>query len=576
LDTGPSWRAAVSAWASEELRAVRAEWSSANRWILMRRLVLPTLVVWGTAADIAERPWRGAAALVVIVALLARFTWPSAALLLVVAAANTVAAGVIAVPVIAYGAGRRIASLRRAGAVFTLASATLALKVLMSVVPGSSDAEPWGFALLLATAFAGVGLILPGTIGALTGERARRSEALRERNAILERAQTLGDEQARMQERARIAGEMHDLLGHRLSLISLHAGALELRTRQSAPELSEQAAVMRTTAKTALDELREVLGILKVDSHPKDTDGHGDDAGTRADVSALVLASQRAGADVQLRWTGDDTTGLDGTIRRALHRVVREALTNAHKHAAAATTQVVVERGAEQIRVEVRNGLGTPGARTAPGTSMGLVGLRERVRLAGGTIHAGADGERTEFVVSALLPLVPAATLPGDVDRADTTIGQTDLAGRQTARSTSVAETGSLNGSPHTGSTKTMSKPTKTMLFVLLGVVAVCCGGGVIGLKVFERKVAEGSISPETYKRVQVGQPEDQVRKAVGAKGSIAKDSLTGDEPPIPAGATCLYAYSSEPSRDNSRSVYRFCMAGGKLVQKREIQQGRS
>ncbi|HEV8173426.1 MAG TPA: hypothetical protein VGP91_07240, partial [Actinoplanes sp.] len=65
MDTGPSWRAAVSTRASEELRAVRAEWSSANRWILMRRLVLPTLVVWGTAADIAERPWRGGAALVV-------------------------------------------------------------------------------------------------------------------------------------------------------------------------------------------------------------------------------------------------------------------------------------------------------------------------------------------------------------------------------------------------------------------------------------------------------------------------------------------------------------------------------
>jgi signal transduction histidine kinase len=572
LDTGPSWRAAVSAWASERLRAVRADWSSVNRWVLTRRLVLPALVVWGMAAEIAERPLRGAAGLVVIVALLARFTWPSAALLLAVASVDTVAAGVIAVPVIAYRAGRRIASLRRAGAIFALASATLTLKVLASVVPGSSDAEPWGLALLLATAFAGVGLILPGTIGALTGERARRSEALRERNAILERAQTLGDEQARMQERARIAGEMHDLLGHRLSLISLHAGALELRTRQTAPELSQQASVMRTTAKTALDELREVLGILKVDSHHEGTDGHGDDAGTRTDLSALVFASQRAGADVRLTWTGDDTTGLDGTIRRALHRVVREALTNVHKHAAGAATHVVVERGAEQIRVEVRNGLGTPGTRTTPGTSMGLVGLQERVRLAGGTIHAGADSERTEFVVRVLLPLVPAATVPGHSDRADTTIDQTDLAGRQTARSASIAETGSLNGSPDTGSTKTMSKPTKTTLFVLLGVVAVCCGGGVIGLKVFERKVAEGSISPETYTRVQVGQPEDQVRKAVGEKGSIARESLTGDEPPIPTGATCLYAYSSELARDGSRSVYRFCMAGGKLVQKQEIQ----
>jgi signal transduction histidine kinase len=162
------------------------------------------------------------------------------------------------------------------------------------------------------------------------GERARRFEALRERNTILERANRLHAEQARLQEQARIAGEMHDLLGHRLSLISLYAGALEMGTRQGAPALSEQATLVRTTARTALDELRQVLGILKVAAPRPDADGHGDDAGTRADVSALVLASQRAGVPVQLEWDGEDLVGLDGRIRRAVHRVVREALTNVH------------------------------------------------------------------------------------------------------------------------------------------------------------------------------------------------------------------------------------------------------
>jgi signal transduction histidine kinase len=391
------------------LRAVRAEWSALSRWVLVRRLLLPALLGWGLAPEIAQHPWRGVGVGLVLVALLARFSWPAAALLLVAASVDTVAAGIVAIPVIAYGAGHRIPSLRRAGPVFALASGVLAVKVLIITGPVSGD-SPWEPTLLLGAAIAVGGLILAGALGALAGERAQRADTLRDRNAILERAHRLGDEQARMSERARIAGEMHDLLGHRLSLISLHAGALELKTRHTAPELSEQASMLRTTTKAALDELRDVLGILKVDAHLTDTDGHGDDAGTRADLSALVLASERAGVDVQLVWTGDDTAELDGNVRRALHRVVREALTNVHKHAPGAATRVAVERRAERIRVEIRNGLGAPGTRSAPGASMGLVGLQERVRLVGGTLRAETDHERAEFVVSASIPLEPSVS----------------------------------------------------------------------------------------------------------------------------------------------------------------------
>lgn len=423
VDTRPAWRAAVSARVSPELRAVRAEWSAPSRWILIRRLLLPGLVGWSAVPEVVADPWLGPGAFLVVVALLARFTWPAAALLLAVAAVSTPAAGIVAVPVIAYGAGRRIPSLPRASAVFALASVALAVKVLLV-----NAADGWETAWLLAATSVGLGLILPAAVGALAGERTRRADALRERNALLERAHHLGDEQARMNERARIAGEMHDLLGHRLSLISLHAGALELRTRHTAPDLSEEASVLRTTAKTALDELREVLGILKVDALAPDVDGHGDDAGTRADVSALVLASQRAGVAVQLAWTGEDATWLDGKVRRALHRVVREALTNVHKHAPGAATQVTVERGTQWIRVEVRNALGASGGRPNPGARMGLVGLQERVQLAGGTIRAGTDRERGEFMVSALLPLVASAsaTAPGGPPDAAASAGQPD------------------------------------------------------------------------------------------------------------------------------------------------------
>jgi len=553
------------------LRAARDDWAAVSRWVLARRLVLPALLGWAMAGQVGGHPWRGVEAALVVVALLARFTLPATALLVVVALVTAPPVGAVAVPVIAYAAARRITSPRRAGAVFALASAVLAVNIAIR-----SASVPSVLTASLTGAVVGVGLILPGAVGALAGERARRFETLHERNTILERAHRLGDEQARMQERARIAGEMHDLLGHRLSLISLHAGALEMGTRQGAPALSEQAALVRTTARTALDELREVLGILKVDAPRPDTDGHGDDAGTRADVSALVLASQRAGVPVELDWTGADLTGLDGRIRRAVHRVVREALTNVHKHAPGATTHVLVEHGAEWIRVEVRNDLPAHRGRPAPGTSMGLVGLEERVRLVGGTIRAGANSDRTLFVVAALLPLVVAPdgsapdAPPRDPDGDATTIDHTGVVDRQTATTLSDADTAPGIVSLTKGST--MHRPAKTVLYVLLATVVVCCGGGLIGAKVLVDKMNDASITPETYNAVQTGQPEDQVRKTVGDKGSTARDVLTAPEPPIPAGAHCTYALSSRTLHDINQLVYRFCFAGGKLVEKREIQ----
>jgi signal transduction histidine kinase len=567
VEDRPSWRVALSRRVRAEWHTVRDDWAAIGRWALVRRLVLPVLFAWTMAGEDGGHPWWWVVEIVLVVfALLARFTLPAAALLVAVALCTVPSAAALAVPVAAYGAGRRIAAPRRAIAVFALASTVLALSVAVQIAP-----PLWAMVAVLAGTVVGVGLILPGAVGALVGERARRVEALRERNTILERAHRLGDEQARMQERARIAGEMHDLLGHRLSLISLHAGALEMGTRQSAPALSEQASLVRTTAKTALDELREVLGILKVDAPDPDTDGHGDDAGTRADVSALVLASQRAGIPVQLTWEGDDLVGLDGQIRRAAHRVVREALTNVHKHAPGATTDVVVERGTDWVRVEVRNALPARRGWPAPGTSMGLVGLQERVRLVGGTIRFGASIDNTLFVVAALLPLVPAPSALADADHA-TTIDHAGLVDRQTSVAPSGTETGSHIGSLTRGSTATMRKPVKTFLYVLLGVVVLCCGGGLIGAKVMSTKAKEASITPERYDAIQLGQAEDQVRKAVGEKGSFAKDTLFGEEPPVPAGSRCAYALSSRTVNDMSQLVYRFCFAGGKLVEKREIQ----
>jgi len=389
--------------------ALRAIWnwsSATGRRGRVRRLLLPFLIGWFMAADLRDSPVRLAAAALVVATVLARFRWPAAALLLASACLSVApAAALVAVLVLAYGAAYRISSPYRACAVLAAAWVLVALSALHRI------ADPADAQSLALAAMAGVSCLAPpAAVGALAGARARRLLDLRERNEILRQANLLGESQAKMAERARIAGEMHDLLGHRLSLISLHAGALELGTRATAPQLSEQALLVRTTAKQALDELRQVLGILNADAGrdgPDPEAGDHADTGTRADVDALVLASCRAGTPVELQWVGDDLTALDRPVRRAVHRLIREALTNVHKHAPGMPTRVRVEHRAETVGVEIGNRLPTPPATIAaaatPGTGLGLMGLHERVRLAGGTLTTGPDADR--FVVRALLPI---------------------------------------------------------------------------------------------------------------------------------------------------------------------------
>ena len=253
-------------------------------------------------------------------------------------------------------------------------------------------------------------LVLPALAGRLLGRRRPLVRLLQERNAYLEQARALSEESARMQERHRIAGEMHDLLGHRLSLISVHAGALELATGRQAPALAGQAELLRTTAGTALHELREILGVLR------HTDLAGEERGTREDITDLVTGSRQAGSTVELDWSVPDTAEVGFPARQAIHRVVREGLTNALKHAAGAHTRVVVRDTGGAVEVSVTNGAPPAGARSRGGTSSGLVGCEERVSLLGGTFEAGAlaDGG---FRIAAWLPREGTAVPGGPAGR---------------------------------------------------------------------------------------------------------------------------------------------------------------
>ena len=551
--------------ARDEVSAVRRHVADMNRWRLLRWLVVPLLFLWTAVPEVLARPWHAVPVLVAIAALLARYRRPAMALL-AVATVSAVPAVVVALPFLAYGAGRRPASGRRAAATFAAAGIVAGVGALTWL----ADTLTWPTRVALMAGYVTTVVLLPGAVGAIGGERVRRIEYLRERNAILERAQRLGDLRARMLERARIAGEMHDLLGHRLSLIALYAGALELRTRDHQPALNTQADLIRSTAGTALDELREVLGLLRVDSGRPDGEGPADSVGKRADVESLVDSSRAAGQTVTLVWEGGDLTDVDVRVRRAVHRVVRESLTNVHKHAPGAPARMTVRLDAVRASVEVRNTLRSP--HTPPSsTGLGLVGLQERARLIGGTVTARRDAD--EFVLTASLPLaVPETPAVSGSDHADPHIVRELLDDVQTPGGEPVPDAGRTTETSPTRSIDTMSKPAKIILACLIGAAVLVCGGGGIAVYVFATKADRASISSAQYDAVRSGQTREQVQRTIGDVGSLGRMAVDQDrEPPVPSGARCDYAISEDSKDDVPTYVYRFCYVDDKLVEKQQL-----
>ena len=227
-------------------------------------------------------------------------------------------------------------------------------------------------------------------------DRARRAEAEQGRRVA----------EARAFERTRIAREMHDVLAHRLSLLATYAGAIEYRPDAPPEQLAEAAGVVRAGAHQALDELREVITVLRDDVGPD-----GGDQGQRpqpglADLPRLVAESRDAGENVQLDDRVSEPAAVPGAAGRTAYRVVQEGLTNARKHAPGQPVQVVLDgRPGDRLLIDIRNPLrdGSPAPAAMAGSGTGLIGLTERVRLAGGEL----DQQITpagEFRLCARLP----------------------------------------------------------------------------------------------------------------------------------------------------------------------------
>jgi signal transduction histidine kinase len=248
-------------------------------------------------------------------------------------------------------------------------------------------------------------IALPTAWGMYIRARRQLIWTLRERAERAEAEQRMLADQARLGERTRIAREMHDVLAHRISMMALHAGGLQLRPDLPADEVRETAELLRDTAHQALEELRGVIGVLRDDSPAElAVPAPAAPQPTLHDIPALVDQTRRAGAKIDFVMEVPPDIEPPVALGRDAYRIVQEALTNVAKHARGTATSVaVVGRPGQGLHVGVRNRLPLDrGGSLLPGSGTGLLGLEERVTLAGGTLRHGPD-PTGDFVVDARL-----------------------------------------------------------------------------------------------------------------------------------------------------------------------------
>ncbi|WP_405902999.1 histidine kinase [Streptomyces sp. NBC_00656] len=356
-----------------------------------------------------------------------------------------------------------------------------------------------------------------------------------ERAGQLEREQRLVAEQARSRERTRIAQDMHDVLGHELSLIALSAGALKL-----APGLDEShraaAGKIRARAAASVERLGEVIGLLR-----EEADGPPGPPGTG--IPQLVAEAAAAGLPVTLHAEGDPAA-MPPPAARAAHRVVREALTNAAKHAPRARVDVRLVHGGGVTTVRVENGPAPgPTARTdAPGTGLGLIGLDERVRLAGGTFTHGPydDG----FAVVARLPHTPPVRLPA-----------------------AVPETVRQDLPPEHRHARSRVRRALVLAVVLPSAAWAVLSAALMGWDIYSAR--QSVLDPGDYARLRVGQEQASATHLLPDRET--RQRPVAGEPKGP-GVTCAYyAMTADRFDDRSGDAYRLCFRDGRLLSKEAL-----
>lgn len=259
----------------------------------------------------------------------------------------------------------------------------------------------WSIAILASNDFFGPELLAGVAWPALavaSGDAVRsHREAIAAAEGRAARAEATREEEARRrvaEERLHIARELHDVVAHRIAVINVQSGVAAHLIRTS-PDGAEQAlATVRSSARQVLDELADVLSVLRSDDDPASTDP----TPTIADVPALITSFGDAGLHVELDPSGE-LPAVGDAVGIAVYRTLQEALTNAHKHGRG-EARVAFSEGPDVVHLVVTNAISDA---AGPSSGFGLVGMRERVHAVGGELTVGPRADGT-FVVEATFP----------------------------------------------------------------------------------------------------------------------------------------------------------------------------
>jgi signal transduction histidine kinase len=273
-------------------------------------------------------------------------------------------------------------------AAYTLGASRSAwlLTLAAIVVPATFALIVFGGQIPPLSRFVGPYVVLgvPWLAGYAIAQQRRRAEASQDKAARLEQEQALATQAALADERARIARELHDVVAHHVSVMVIQAGAAR-QVLETAPEQAKTALqTVEATGREALSEMRHMVGLLSPDGSQL---GLAPQPGV-LQLEALVQRVSEAGLPVVLRVEGQAHT-LPAGVDLAAYRIIQEALTNALTHASQAKTEVVLRYGATGLAVEVLDEGREAAGATGRSTGHGLVSMRERTALYGGTFEAG-------------------------------------------------------------------------------------------------------------------------------------------------------------------------------------------
>ncbi|MEU7137024.1 histidine kinase [Streptomyces sp. NPDC046261] len=481
-------------------------------------------------------------------------------------------AGLLLLAVAGWSAGRRIAGVLRALVAFSL---SFALSMALALWQTPDQAL---LTLVFSTPLFLVSTVVPGLANRYWTQRRTLLQTLTQRNAQLLREREMVAGQARMRERQRIAQDMHDSLGHQLALIAVQTGALEV-DRELTGRQREAVGVLREASVAAMQELREVVGILK-DGTPEEEQPT---SRVVAGIEELADAAAAAGMRVTLERFGE-ARPLAPAADHAGYRIVQEGLTNAAKHAPGAPISIALRYEPDSLLVEVANGpvpeCGGPPPEAVSG-GQGLTGLRERARLVGGMVFTG-PAEGGGFRLAGVLPYDSAEARETRGTKGAAATGTTFVDAGDDFRE----QTG--RGAPGDGGPvidrldpreefKDIMSTKKSSgcligcgigLLILVGLAVVA----LFGVGKIMDEADKAMIDPSVYQSVRTGDPEQQVREKLPSGKSFLASDVKGKLPAEPAGTSCLSLLSTDTSKGlTTDTVYRFCFKDGKLSEKREF-----